>query len=153
MRLQSGQNFCGLATAANGLRAIGRRVSEDQVAAKVKLLADDAEPHVITGTTEIQILKAMRAYRIGCTQVQVHQAEAGMSMLRGYLYAGRPVFLAVDNDSHWVVAVGQLGGLIHVADSAHEEIVVPYKEDALLSRWGYAGDPQRFYGLAMNVRR
>lgn len=153
MRLQSAQNFCGFATAANALRAIGRRVTEDQVHAKVKLGADGVDEPTTMGATEQQIIKGLRAFRVEVTQFQVHSELAAVNLVRGCLLAGRPVVLAVDNDAHWVVAFGLMGGLVHVADCAHEEIVLSYTEARLLARWGHAGDPPRWYGLALNVRR
>lgn len=153
VRLQSGQNSCGLAAVANALRALGRAVTEDQIASRVKRAADAHEPHVVTGTIEQQIAKALRAMKIPTTQMQLHSPVVALSALRGFLVVGCPALLAVDNDEHWVVATSFSGDRFHVVDSAHEEIVVAYNERDLAGRWGMVGDPLRFYGLVLTGRR
>src|SRR5688572_13685428 len=78
VRLQSSQNSCGFATAGNALRAIGRRVTEDQVHAKVKLGQDGVDEATCLGATEVQIIKGLRAFRVEVTQLQVHSELAAV---------------------------------------------------------------------------
>lgn len=146
MRLQDEPSTCGQTTVANLLVALTRKVTPDQVKAKLKKLAVDGDPGQTAGTTEYQIMRLLEAYRIPVTQLQAHSPSLAINALRGHLMAGRPVVLAVDNDSHWLLAFGVLGATFNVWDPANIDLV--YTERRLVDRWGIAGDPPRFYGLA-----
>ena len=57
----------------------------------------------------------------------------------GALALGWPVLLAVDNDTHWVAAVGRLAARVLVADSADGAVVQSLDEKKLLDRAVCAG--------------
>ncbi len=147
MRLQSGQSTCGQTCAANALRALGKSVTEDQVANRLRRLALDGDPANNFGTTDTQIRRLLESYRVPVRQMEAHEAALGVAALRGELTTGRVVCLAVDNNAHWVLAFGVTGSGFQVADSADSEIVVTYTEGQLAARWGASGNPKSYYGL------
>lgn len=149
MRLQSSPNGCGPAAVANALRALGREMTEERVEKKIKAIADTGDPAVQTGTIEAQIAKALAAFRVPATQLQLHHPIVALMALRGFLWTGHPVLLAVDNDEHWVVATGVRGGWIDVVDSANGEVVIPYRDQELANRWAASGEVPSFYGIAV----
>lgn len=148
MRGQSAQASCGQTAAANLLRALGREVTEDQVSRRIKLQAQDGDPAAVLGTTEVQILRVLKAYRIPVTRMTAHEPSLALTSVRGFLLTGRPMVLAVDNNAHWLTVAGLSGQRFIVVDGAHEEITLSYSEQQLVDRWAAAGNPETYYGLA-----
>jgi ABC-type bacteriocin/lantibiotic exporter with double-glycine peptidase domain len=148
VRLQDGPSTCGQTTVVNLLKALGRAITMDQVRSRLKKITNDGESGEAGGTTEAQIAKLLGSYKIPVMQVQLHSQAAALSALRGLLLAGYPVALAVDNDTHWVLATGVLGRSFNVVDPADGEVTLVLDETRLAGRWGSSGDPHRFYGLA-----
>lgn len=148
MRFQSNEASCGQTAAANALRALGKNVTEDQVARRVKLSAVDGDPAAVGGTSETQLMRVFASYRVPVTQVQSCTATLALSAVRGLVLTGRPVCLIVKNNTHWVTVIGLLGTGFLVADGAGEEIVMYRTEQELADLWAASGDPPTFYGLA-----
>jgi hypothetical protein len=137
---------------ANVLRALGlsREVTEDQVARRIRLKASTTDADPADGTTEGQILKALAAYRLRAEEVLLHQGHAALCALRGHLVVGRPAVLCVDNNTHWLAAIGALGERFLVADPADPEVVVSYSPDELETRWKFAGDPPAYHAMVVH---
>lgn len=154
MRGQSHQNYCGPATIANLLRAlrISKTVNENEIAKKVSKISSVTEPNPAQGTFETQILKVLNSYKLKAEPFTLHTPHPAVCVLRDNLRLGRPVALCVDNDSHWLAAIGLLGTNVVIADSADNEIVSVYSELELAGRWETATDPKRYYGIIVHPK-
>lgn len=154
MRLQSNEATCGHNTAANGLKALGYgpvvRAGSKAEAWVVKRAGRRSETAGTDENTFARILRAVGAWHSDFT---LASEDAAWGLLRSHLFEGRPVGLAVDNDTHWVVAIGLLGLRVDVADSADPEAVVSYSREELMKRWYTPGEPRIHYGVAMQMPR
>jgi ABC-type bacteriocin/lantibiotic exporter with double-glycine peptidase domain len=156
MRGQSHRNFCGPACAANILRAFGtdRNATEDTVAKKIRQVAirnNDEDPS--NGTTESQLRRAFEAYKHPTEQWQLHTPHAAVMALRGALLGGLLGVLCVDNNTHWVAAIGVAGTRFVIADPADPEIVLIVTGEELAQRWQLTADPPAFYALIVHPRK
>lgn len=155
MRLQSSQALCGAAALANALRAVGvHKATEDRIVTLIKASADasDGTP-AAEGIGPVQLDRAAGAFGYVLEPVTVHNPLAAFAMLRGWVAGGYPVLLAVDwhngDAGHWMAAVGVMGDYVLVADSANDEIVLPYAGQALCRRWKSDTDPASLYSLVL----
>jgi hypothetical protein len=159
MRLQSHPNGCGPSTVANILRTLGFRTpsgddpSEDWVSRKAKLSAAMNDPHPGYGTIEWQIRRCLESLNVPHFQFSTSDPNLAAASLRGFLASGWPVMLAVDNDEHWVGAIGLVGERVLVADSADGELVVVYDTEQVVNRWATATDPAKFYGIVVTGKK
>ena len=139
MILQSDQFSCGAASLVNALRAIGQSLN-------IKAAARLAGTHPVNGTTDAGLLRALRNLGFHPQQLSVlddfHQAIAA---LRGRLMMGDPVLLSVDNDEHWVVAIGIIGQRVIVVDSASGDLTLVVDASTLKSRWMIHHKSHDFY--------
>jgi hypothetical protein len=71
-------------------------------------------------------------------------ADLGWSCVQGCLSIGQAVILLVDEEEHWVAAVGAIGTRVLVADPAHNELVLSYSREELIKRTG-----EKVYGIAV----
>ena len=145
MQLQSAPHGCGPAAIANALEALGNRVSQDAAAT---LARTDAE-----GTDERGIKRALRMLGFAPQEFSTGDRSAAWHLVCGALLMGYPCLLAVDNDSHWVPALGLLGGMVLVVDSADGGLIQSLEQRALLQRWGSRASrkkPQTFYGISIH---
>src|SRR3990167_9364841 len=124
MQLQSAPHGCGPAAIANALEALGNRVSQDAAAT---LARTDAE-----GTDERGIKRALRMLGFAPQEFSTGDRSAAWHLVCGALLMGYPCLLAVDNDSHWVTALGLLGGMVLVVDSADGGLIQSLEQRALL---------------------
>lgn len=136
MRMQSTQNNCGPASLANAFRAIGRdNVTEDKVVVLMRkhAPASDAPEQDGAGVRPLQAA----AGSLGYSLVPFKFEHPGMAwaFVRHTLSEGKPSLLCIDDNSHWVTAIGLVGDAILVADPAHAEIVTPMAADTLTLRW------------------
>lgn len=145
MRFQSNQATCGPAALRNALMARGLTRSEEELEA-----LSGCTP--AAGTSPRGLLKAISAVSAdlpGLSPLVISESRADVALLK--LVAALEtyaVILCVDGDSHWVCAFGRLGPLIHVADSAHPELVVHLTRDAMMARWkGHGRKP--YYGIVI----
>ncbi len=155
MRLQSSASLCGAAALANALRALGvHKATEDRVVAVIKKTAEATEGTPASeGIGPPQLERAANFFHYTLDPVTLHNPLVAYHALRSYLLDGRTALLAVDHHrgdaEHWVAAVGLLGGYVLIADSANDEIVVPYAHQALCQRWKADTDPTSLYSLVL----
>lgn len=141
MRFQSTQASCGPASLRNALLALGIERSEEELSQLSGCTATNGTPPkgLIRAITQIT----------GAEPGVIYEAREDVAVLRlvEALRVGRPVILCVDRDEHWVVAFGLLGpDVVHVADSADNELVKHYRPRDLASRWRGVGR-RPFYGI------
>src|SRR5690349_23329730 len=118
MRMQDSQANCGPSALRNALAALGISRSGDELE---KLCQTDATQ----GTPVANVVRAARTIEgLEPRRIQETRADVALLQLLEALRAGRPVLLCVDNDSHYVAAVGTLGNRVLVADSADSELVL-----------------------------
>lgn len=134
MRMQDSQANCGSTALYNALQSLGIKRSMKECERLCNVTAQD-------GTSTQDLIQAASAIK-GLKPRLIGESNhtAAESILSNNLRKGRPAILAVDDDSHWIAAVGMLGPRILVADSAHNELILSYNEDQLLKRWGVAQD-------------
>lgn len=128
MRLQDSQANCGPASLSNALAALGQPRTQDECAELCKTNATD-------GTPTKRLLAAVKGLGLRGIVIKEKRAEVALLKLDHWLQRGRPAILCVDNDSHWVAAIGVLNDRILVADSADNELVLSYDRTALVERW------------------
>lgn len=156
MRYQKTEFYCGPASVQNALFVLGRKVSQDRLAAA----GGTTEEH---GTDEDGIKRM--ALWAGCELDEFGTEADGLAAdwVYGSLTAGRPVVLCVDRWSHWVVAIGILGDRVVLFDPARYRhntdrlgtFTLPMRK--LLKRWRAAHRVARnqpaFYGVAIGGKR
>lgn len=138
MRMQDTAANCGPAALSNALDAMGIKRSQDECAALCKTTATE-------GTSPKKLLAAITAVGRKGIVIKERRTSVALAFLEGALSRGRSVVLCVDNDSHWVAAVGLLGDRVLVADSADNDLVLSYDLAGLAKRWGEG----RYYGIAL----
>lgn len=147
MQLQSTPHGCGPAAIVNALEALGKYTTQDAVA---RLARTDAE-----GTDERGAKRALRLLGFVPQDLVTASRAAAWYQVCGALLMGYPCLLAVDNDSHWITAIGLLGGLVLVLDSADGGLVQSLDQRSLLARWGSRPTrkiPSIFYAIAIHPR-
>lgn len=145
MRFQATQASCGPAALRNALMARGLTRSEEELET-----LSGCTP--VLGTSPRGLLRAISAVSAdlpGLAPSVISEARADVALLKLVvaleMYA---VILCVDSDSHWVTAFGRLGPLVHVADSAHPELVVHLTRDEVMTRWRGLGR-KPYYGIVI----
>lgn len=155
MRLQSSQSLCGAAALANALRSVGvHKATEDRIVTLIKASADSSDgTPAAEGIGPAQLDRAASAFSYTLEPLTLYHPQAAYYALRGFLTDGKPCLLGVDvhqgDVGHWVAAVGLLGDYILVADSANDEIVVPYAWQPLCNRWKSDTDPAYLYSMVL----
>lgn len=140
MRQQSQQHTCGAVALCNAIEALGEpALSED----KATQLADSSAIH---GTQPAGLKRALKRLKLGYQEIQTKSAPIAYWALFGALETGNPVLMVVDNEEHWITAIGVLGSRVVIADSADAGTVSVVEYEALMKRW-CAGD--QFYGLVI----
>jgi ABC-type bacteriocin/lantibiotic exporter with double-glycine peptidase domain len=140
MRLQDSQANCGAASLSNALAALGISHSQAECAELCKTTATE-------GTPPKRLLSGAKQLGRQPQVVSEKRGAVAMLYLDAHLRAGRPAVLCVDNDEHWVAAVGLLGERILVADPADNELVLSYSRAGLVARWGSKAG--RYYGIVL----
>jgi hypothetical protein len=122
--------------------ALGRELSP---AACGKLAGTNAT----RGTTIRGMTEAVIA--LGYAPVTLHTGDQNeaRSRLFAHLHQGHPLVLSVDDDSHWVAAVGLLGPRVLVADSGGIKCVEALDWPALRARWEVRGKRKGYFALAI----
>lgn len=143
MRFQSTAANCGPAAVRNALMALGIARSEEEIETLTGTTAAD-------GTGPKGILRALHAI-LPTPPGQINETREDVAILKllAALNAGHPVVCCVDQDEHWVSAVGTLGGnILLVADSADNELILSYSPTNFLARW--AGPTRKpYYGVVL----
>lgn len=136
MRMQSHQNLCGFASLANCFRAIGKeRITEDKLADAAKKAATATETPEQDGAGVRSLQLAAQAFGYVLVSYKLEDRSVAWPMLVHYLGEHKPAILSVDDNGHWVAAVGLIGDQVLIADPADAEIVRPYTRDKLDLRW------------------
>ena len=126
---------CGPAALVNALIAAGRYgVTEERAVNACKTTRD--------GTDEDDIKQGLEFLETDYEEFSSNSAENSWNWLRGCLMGGNPVLLAVDDDEHWVTAVGVIGnGIVIIDPDGYERYIreqngvfIYYKTD-MLNRW------------------
>lgn len=141
MRFQTSQAACGPACIRNALLVHGIARSEAELETLARCTAT-------SGTSPKGILRALRSVaeehpNVSPGVIAEMRADVALLKLLATLNSGHVVIMCVDNDEHWVVAFGLLGGgeriVLHVADPADNEMVQHLSPGALLARWAGSG--------------
>lgn len=130
MKLQDNKYSCGAVALCNALEAAN--IESPAVDAMMKLARTSPEK----GTTTKGMARALESLSITYEKVRTKDSFAAYSVLVACLSFGSPVLMAVDNDTHWVVAVGVLGSRILLVDSADGAVVQSLNRQQVLDRWG-----------------
>jgi hypothetical protein len=145
MRYQSKLASCGPTALRNALQARGIQRSEDELATLVSCTAE--------GTSARGLLRAVHMIAVDEPKIMPgvlseRRGDVAVLKLRSAHQQGAVGILCVDSLEHWVVSFGLLGETFHVADSAHEELVLHYSPAALLERWRGPGRVP-YYGILL----
>lgn len=150
MRLQSTQANCGPACLRNALLCHGITRSEQE-------LESLAGTSGATGTSPKGLITALRAIALDNPKLSpgvIHEARPDVAILKlvACLNAGHVVILCADDNEHWILAFGTLGGgahiVVHISDPADNEMVLHMRPDELLARWHGPGR-KPFYGITV----
>ena len=135
MKQQDSVDSCGPTALANAMEAIhGKRTLTPQACAA--LCKTD-----YTGTDERRMRSAIKSLDYQALTIRTWPE------LVGRLTLGDPVLLVVDQDTHWVTAIGMLGARVILADPADGGLVTVLDARELMARW--TGASGRYYGLAI----
>jgi ABC-type bacteriocin/lantibiotic exporter with double-glycine peptidase domain len=134
MRFQETKTSCGAAAIRNVLKCFGQNVGEH----RLRTLAGTDDD----GTTEAGVMNCLD--HLGFTSEVYETGKVGhaKAALLKYLKEGRPLIVAVDQDTHWATVVGMLGPKRYVVVDS-ERTVKNKKENGvhvldirgLLRRW------------------
>lgn len=146
MRYQQNDYSCGPAAIVNALKCFGRHYRERTVQ---KLCGTTQEG----GTDEKSLLTGIRALNWRVTELKATSRPEAFQKLWTVL-DDSAALLCVDNDSHWITAIGKIGRRIVIADPKNTVKnrkengvhVVPAPE--LIRRWRNAGN--EYYGLVIH---
>jgi len=152
VRYQNKDYWCGPASLQNALRALGRRVSQESLAAICGTTED--------GTDESDLLGAMDSMDILYSQFLDSDRALAGQWLTHRIGLGMPVLMCVDAWTHWVCVIGMVGDRFILIDSERtpnnqrENGVHILKTKTLLRRWRagrkVAGSEGRFYGICLH---
>lgn len=137
MRMQDTAANCGPASLSNALAAMGITRSQDECAALCKTNGTE-------GTPPKRILAAIKALGRAPVVIREKRGAVALLMLDHSLRDGRGVLLCVDNEEHWVAAVGTIADRTLIADPADNELVLSLSRGQLADRWGGGGT---YYGV------
>lgn len=141
MQLQNLPNGCGAAALCNALEAIGYRLTLEAAAKLARTSAD--------GTDSVHLKRAIRVLGFEPHEWQTANRQAAWAITVGYLNMGYPVLLCVDEEEHYVAAIGILGGLVVIVDSADGGVVQTLDRRHFLARLSSGGKVPTFSGMAV----
>ncbi len=144
MILQSDEFSCGAVAVVNAMEAIG-------VDYAVEAMAKMCRTSPVHGTSEKDIIKALVTLEHPVREIGESSTGFALVILRGYLAGGASAILAVDQDSHWIAAIGLCGNRFIIHDSACGTSSMSDTE--LLARWRKERAKMPFYGIAIQPRR
>jgi ABC-type bacteriocin/lantibiotic exporter with double-glycine peptidase domain len=152
VQFQRNGSYCGPASVQNVAAALGRRHSQQAVAALAG--TTDAE-----GTSEEGVLRALVALGYHPDEFTADSEAAAFGWLWNSLTLGRPVILCTERWLHWVAAVGVCGQRVVISDPANYPYnlkrngVFTLPRGKLLKRWYAARRVRRpdppYYGIAV----
>ncbi len=124
---------CGPFALKHALVAMGKLATEKRISAL-------ARPHWWSGTDEVGLARAARAF--DCDLPLVRRTDPGRARraLTRYLSQRIPVLLCVDNLEHWITAVRHEGNRFVIIDSKQEPVLNVVSWPALRNRWKYTDE-------------
>jgi hypothetical protein len=121
---------CGPYALKHALTMLGMLAEPEQVSRLAKT-------HWWSGTDEIRLARAARAYKCDMPLVRkLDNASARKAMVRS-LSNGQPVITCVDSWEHWIVVVHHERGRFVVIDSREKPVVMVITWKELARRWVY----------------
>lgn len=150
MKKQSKSWWCGVASIANALEVLGIRRSQREVARLCHVSPE-------AGTDETEMKRALLANGVGVDEWDSTRYE-GMSpkppirsvnWVEFCLTLGRAVILCVDDDEHWVTAIGLCGRRVIVFDPSRNHGIEVHRPASLAARW--MNSDGVFYGLGVSL--
>ena len=136
---------CGPFALKHALVALGQMASESEI-------AKHARTHWWSGTDEIRLAKAARAYGCELRYVRHRDPERARKELIAALRRG-PVLLCVDDWGHWIAVLRHHQGTFVVVDSDLDPVLNLLTWTKLRRRWRYLDtdyddlDPPELYDL------
>jgi ABC-type bacteriocin/lantibiotic exporter with double-glycine peptidase domain len=141
MRPQRKGYWCGIASIANALEVLGIRRTQREIA---KLC--DVRPDC--GTDETEMKRALLANGVTIDEwVSKGYSNEPGDWLSNQLCTG-PAILCVDNDEHWVTAIGVCGPRFIVFDPSRNHGIEIHSWDSLAARW--VNDDCVYYGIGVS---
>jgi hypothetical protein len=121
---------CGPFALKHALVALGRLASEDEISSV-------ARPHWWSGTDELRLARAARAFDCDLTQLRRRDPERARRALIEFLRRPVPVILCVDDWGHWITVVRYEGARFVVVDSLLDPVLNVLSWPQLRRRWNY----------------
>ncbi len=148
MLLQETPYTCGPTAICNAVAALGEQLNQAHV-------AEVAKACPIRGTSVRRLTTALKKLGRQTVQLQPEKRPKGPDVatrawagLLAALRTGAPVILSVDDDEHWVAAIGLIGReRVLVADSADGALVLCYSRQELLNRWKGRSWKRPYFGV------
>jgi hypothetical protein len=143
---------CGPFALKHSLIALGQLASEREI-------ARIAKTHWWSGTDEIRLAKAARAFGCDLEMVRKRSAVAARKELVRRLAGQTPVLLCVDGWAHWIAVLRAQGDNLVVVDSNMDPVLGILTWRQLHRRWRYLDtdydeeDPPEIYDLHPLVPR
>lgn len=128
---------CGPASLSNALAAVGITRTQQECETLCRTNGTD-------GTSIKGFQAALKTMGYGWHPINERRWDVARMLLTDCLRNGTAAVLCVDQNNHWVAAVGLIGQRILIADPADNELVVSMAPDALKARWGSGN---RYYGV------
>ena len=121
---------CGPFALKHALLALGRMVDVTQI-------ASTARTNWWSGTNEIQLARAARAFECDLILERKIDAEEARKVLTKYLREGTPVLLCVEEWSHWITVVRAEDRRFVVVDSQSDPLLSVRTWPQLRKWWSY----------------
>ncbi|HEY4182761.1 MAG TPA: hypothetical protein VGM90_38280 [Kofleriaceae bacterium] len=137
---------CGPFALKHALLALGRMVDVNEI-------SSTAKTHWWSGTNEIQLARAARAFECDLVLERRRDAEQARKTLTKFLKDQTPVLLCVDEWSHWVTVLRAQNSQFVVVDSQDEPLLSVRSWPQLRNWWRYRDtdyakdDPPVLYDL------
>lgn len=145
MKYQKTNYTCGPAALSNALRYFGIAIEEEEIKPKTKT---DKE-----GTDDYDLMAGIKKLGFIPKEISTKKPGEAYALLTTILKTN-PVILAVDEDEHYVAAIGLAGGrpICFDSDGEDKEVrkemgVLVYSEEDLLERW--KNKEGEFYGIVI----
>jgi len=143
---------CGPFALKHALAALGKLVDAREI-------KEIARSHWWSGTDEIQLARAARAFECDLVLERRRDPEAARKMLMKFLREQTPVLLCVDDWTHWVTVVRYEDRRFVIIDSEDDPVLNVVTWGQLRTRWRYhdtdydKDDPPVIYDLLAVVPR
>lgn len=121
---------CGPFALKHALVALGKLAEADEI-------ARFAKTHWWSGTDELRLARAARAYDCALVGARRRDPELARRALVRSLASGRPAILCVDDWGHWITVLRHHGGEFVVVDSNMDPVLNVLSWQTLRRRWRY----------------